>query len=476
MNVGVRAGIYLGGDRLTVAVVARRGGVQCFAVELEDLPGAHLKTELDARQLRLKRIRLGLARPLVTVKALELPRAEGGQFAEMVAFELERHVPFPPEDMRFDWTTLTGTAKGPVRILVVAAERRTVEGALRVLEEPRIKPAALTVACHDLPALLARRSKVRSAIWAHRTGESIDLLCLAQRRIQLSRTVPSGDGDALAADVAATLSLLGWTECDAIWASGDGVDELLASPALERLAASVTAPPWSPAVEAMLPSLPADDQGRATLALAVALGSQRPVLNLLPVETRPRTFSSGQLVTAGMVALTVALGTGLVLAQAYKQQRYATQLSDALGKLDPDVKAIERLSAEVAQKRRLLETVQSIEKADVRPLPIMRELTERLPQDAWLRTLSMDKLGLEITGQAAAANQLIPLLESSPSLVRVEFTAPVTKAGDKEQFRIKAAWKSAAPPEAPQPTPPTGTKPSVPSGRAPVRPGAAQSR
>ena len=97
----------------------------------------------------------------------------------------------------------------------------------------------------------------------------------------------------------------------------------------------------------------------------------------------------------------------------------------------------------MAQKRRLLETVQSIEKADVRPLPIMRELTERLPPDAWLRTFSMDKQGLEITGQAAAANQLIPLLESSPSLVRVEFTAPVTKAGDKEQFRIKAAWKSA---------------------------------
>ena len=61
----------------------------------------------------------------------------------------------------------------------------------------------------------------------------------------------------------------------------------------------------------------------------------------------------------------------------------------------------------------------------------------------------MDKQGLEITGQAAAANQLIPLLESSASLVRVEFTAPVTKAGDKEQFRIKAAWKSRAAPGGP---------------------------
>jgi general secretion pathway protein L len=476
MIMGVRAGIYLSGDQLTVAVAARRGGVQCFTVELEDLPGAHLKTELDARQLRPRRIRLGLARPLVTVKALELPRADGGQFAEMVAFELERHVPFLPEDMRFDWTTLPGTAKGLVRILVVAAERRTVEGALRLLEEPHIKPAALTVACHDLPALLARRWKVRAAVWAHRAGGSIDLICLRQGRIHLSRTVPAGDGEALAADVAATLSLLGWTECDAIWASGDGADELLASPALEQLAASVTAPPWSPAVEAMLPGLPAEDQGRATLALAVALGFQRPSLNLLSIELRPRTFSSGQLVTAGMVVITVALGAGLVAGQAYKEQRYATQLSDALRKLDPDVKAVERLSAERAQKRRLLETVQSIEKADVRPLAIMRELTERLPPDAWLRTFSMDKQGLEITGQAAAANQLIPLLESSTSLVRVEFTAPVTKAGDKEQFRIKAAWKSPAPAEPPQPTPPTAARPAASPGRAPTRPGAAQGR
>ena len=479
MIIGVRAGIYLGGDRLTVAVTARRGGVQCFTVELEDLPGAHLKTELDARQLRPKRMRLGMARPLVTVKTLELPRAEGGQLSEMVAFELERHVPFPPEDMRFDWMTLSGTAKGPVRILVVATERRTVEGALRLLEEPRIKAAALTVACHDLPALLARRSKVRAAVWAHRAGGSIDLLCLGQGRIELSRTVPAGDGEALAADIAATLSLLGWPECDAIWASGDGADELLASPALEQLAASVTAPPWSPAVAAMLPGLPADDLGRATLALAVALGSQRPSLNLLSVELRPRTFSSGQLVTAGMVAITLALGAGLVLGQGYKHQRYAAQLSDALRKLDPDVKAVERLSAELAQKKRLLETVQSIEKADVRPLPIMRELTERLPQDAWLRTFSMDKQGLEITGQAAAANQLIPLLENSPSLARVEFTAPVTKAGDKEQFRIKAAWKATPPPETPPstpPTPPTGARPPASSGRPAARPGAVQGR
>jgi len=474
MMLGLRAGAYLGNDQLTVVIAGGRGGVQHFAVPLDDLPGAHLKAELDTRQLGPRRIRLGLARALVTVKAIELPRADGGQLADMVGFELERHVPFPPEDVRFDWAPLASAAAGSVRVLVTACERRTVDGALRLLEEPRLKPAALTVACHDLPALLARRTKTPRVVWVHRHGGAADLVCLAEGRPEISRTVPAADAAALADEVAATVTLLGWGECDGIWVSGDDADELLASVALDQLAASVSEPPWSPAAQALLAGLPQNDSGRAVLALAVALGSRRPELNLLPVELRPRTFSAGQLVTTGMVGLTALLGLALVVGQGYTHQRYAARVSEAIRQLDPEVKAVERLAAELAQKKRLLEAIATIERIDVRPLPIMRELTERLPQDAWLRTLSMDKQGLEITGQAGAANQLIPLLENSPSLTRVEFTAPVTKAGDKEQFRIKAAWKSPPRPEppvaAPRPAPP-GPAPRATAPR-PAPPGA----
>jgi len=119
-----------------------------------------------------------------------------------------------------------------------------------------------------------------------------------------------------------------------------------------------------------------------------------------------------------------------------------------------------------------VDTIETIEKTDIRALPILRELTERIPAEAWLRTLSMDKQGLEITGQASAANQLIPLLENSPYLTSVEFTAPVTKAGDKEQFRIKAAWKPAPKPvdaTAKASAPTTGVKPRPAAGDAASR-------
>ena len=460
--MGPRAGLYLRDDRLTVVVTsARRGSVDCFALEPGELPGARLKSELETRQIKLRGMRVGLARPLLTVKTLELPPARGAQLTEMVAFELERHVPFPPEDMRFDFVPLPGAAKGPLRVLVVACERRTVEGALRLLEEPRLKPWALTAACHDLPALLSRRQRTRLVVWGHRAGGATDLVCLNHGRLELSRTVPVKDGDELAKEVAATLHLLGWRGCDAIWISGDEAPDFLAAPALAELDAPVTEPPFKPAARALIERLPEEDLGAAMLAVAVALGSRRPVLNLLPKDLRPRTFSPEQVVTAGTATLTGLLGLALVVGQGYQQHRYADQLSGAIRALDPEVKSVEALSKELAQKKRLLGTIQAVERSDVRALPILKELTERIPQEAWLRTLNMDKQGIEITGQAGAANQLIPLLENSPSLAGVEFTAPVTKAGDKEQFRIKAAWKNV--PKPPEP----GAKPQTPAPPSP---------
>src|SRR5262249_6882101 len=210
-----RAGIYLADQQLMVAVASRRGGVPCFAVELGEAPGARLKTELDTRQIRLSRARFGLSRGLVTVKALDLPPAEGAQLSGMVAFELERHVPFPPEDMRFDFAPLPGTPTSPSRVLGTACERRTVEGALRLLEESRLKPAALTVACHDLPALLSRGGRAGSVVWAHRTGGAVDLVCLLRGRLHLSRAVPAAGEEALANDIHSTLPLPGRADCDA---------------------------------------------------------------------------------------------------------------------------------------------------------------------------------------------------------------------------------------------------------------------
>jgi Fimbrial assembly protein (PilN) len=112
---------------------------------------------------------------------------------------------------------------------------------------------------------------------------------------------------------------------------------------------------------------------------------------------------------------------------------------------------------------------------------VLRELTDLLPSDAWLTTISLDNKGVELTGQAAAASGLIPVLENSPRFARVEFASPVTRGRDKEQFRIRAAWETptaasdsgpggasaAVTPPPVAPPPPAAGAPSAPPAASP---------
>ena len=463
-----RLGLSLDNGRLTVVALTGRDRLEHFVGEGVEDPASALAAELRARELPARRIRVGLDRTLVIVKTLDLPRAGGGDLGEMVGFELERHVPFPPEEVRFDWTELPSTADQPRRVLVAACERHAVEHPLSLLAGAKRRPAALSVACHDLPALLPRDLPAQRAVWAHRHGRSTDLLFLDGRTLLMSRRVIVQDAGELAREIQRSLALVRWSHCEALWLSGDEAAAWLAAPRLAAaLGAPVSPPPYAPTQAARVVALP--PEGAALLALAVAAGSPRPVLNLLPAERRPWTLSRAELVTIATASLTVLLGASLLFAQNYQTERYLNRLSQEIRRLGPDVQTVEGLSAQLGRKRQLLATFQAVQADGIRALPALRELTELLPQDAWIQALSMDAQGVEITGQANAASQLIPILENSSRLAGVEFTSPVTRTQDKDQFRLKAAWKAESSAAA-VPAPTVGRRPRDTTSSAPAAP------
>jgi len=438
-----RLGIVVFADRLSV-VMARSGKVLTnFVVSSAENPAAALRAELATRRLRGRRARLGLARNLVTVKPLELPATSEADVRQMVQFEIDRHVPYGAEETAFDFVPLS-TADGRRRVLVVAAERRLVDRALRVATDGRLRPVAVTVATHDLASLLARGAP-RRAVWAHRAGEVTDLLVLNGRTVLLSRSLPAVEGEALAAEIRATLALLRWDTYNALWISGDDADRHLASPAIRALGIS-SGPPLLSAVARRALSTSRDTlDGSGWLATAVALGRGRRRLNLLPLALRPRRLKVGHVLTVALVVITTALGITTAVMQGLRDEERLAKLETEIRRLDSQVTSIERLRKELERRRKLLAIVLTAETGGLQPLPILRELTDTLPPDAWLTTLSLDQNGVEMTGQAAAASTLIPLLENSPRLERVEFASPVTRGRDKEQFRIKAVWETPTP-------------------------------
>ncbi|PYN96354.1 MAG: hypothetical protein DMD91_21825 [Candidatus Rokuibacteriota bacterium] len=454
------------GDRFVAGVVHGRR-VEAFVVTGEN-PTEALRAEIEQRKFPVRTVALGLPRSSVTVKPIELPSV-GGEIRQMVSFELERHLPFPSDDASFDYIMLpedraTGaTSPAGRQVVIAAADRRVVDGALRIAEDAKLRPISLTVASHNLPALVERRPRGEKVVWIHRAGETSELLVLIGGTIALSRSVAGTDAATVVAEVQRSFTLIRWRGCDAVWVSGDAQPEVTA--ALTERGMTVSEPPYTARARTMLATVTDSPRGVLELALAVAAGRVRP-LELLPAALRPRRLTRAQLVTVGFAAATVLLAVGALVAPGWRENRRLAEIDTRIAKLDPEVRSTERVLQDLERNRRLLATIQTLETGTVRPLPLLRELTELLPNDAWLTLLSADTKGVELTGQASAAAALIPLLENSPRLERVEFSSPVTRGRDKEQFRIRASWEG---------SPGAATAPPAPAGAQPRRPSAAAS-
>ncbi len=432
-----RLGLVLRGDRL-VAAVTHGPRLETFSVEAEQ-PAAALRAELDQRRLAPRTIAIGLARTSVTVKPIELPSI-AGDVRDMVKFELERHLPYGAEEASFDWVPLPddreGAGTGSRQVVIAAADRRVMDAALRLAEEAQLRPVSITVATHNLPALVTRQRQGH-IVWIHRLGDNLELLFLAGSNLVLSRVL-SIDSN-IADEVRRSFGPIRWRSCDAVWASGDAVGETLE--AVGELGVPAGEPPYRDDVRTQLHALPEDSRSELMLALAVASAGRGRPLELLAPALRPRHLTRSQMITGGLAAAAVLLGIVALMAPGYRASRQLSSVNAQIARLDTEVRAVEKVLDELGRRRRLLALIQSIESSTVRPLPVLRDLTELLPTDAWLTMLSLDTKGVELTGQAQAAASLIPLLENSARLERVEFSSPVTRGRDREQFRIRAAWE-----------------------------------
>ena len=176
----LRLAVVMLGDRLGVAAIDR-DRLETFTIDAEH-PGAALRAELDARSLAARTVAIGLARSTVTVKPIDLPAVAGGA-QDMVKFELERHLPFPADDAAFDFAPLPPEPDVEVvpgegtRVLIAAADRRLIDSALRLAEEAKLRPVSITVASHDLLALVETDRQHR-IVWLHRNGDTAELLLL----------------------------------------------------------------------------------------------------------------------------------------------------------------------------------------------------------------------------------------------------------------------------------------------------------
>ncbi|HLE44617.1 MAG TPA: PilN domain-containing protein [Methylomirabilota bacterium] len=472
-------GLALHEDRLDGVVVRRRlrqsRVVGHFSLEMGEAAEAALRVKLHELGVRSRRVHVGIPRRRAVVKVIELPAVAGADLRRMVGFELERHLPFPAGDALFDFHLLEAQPDRPVRVLLVAVERRVFERVSQFLREAGLVPRLVDVTIHSLAALAARSSGERreGRVVLQVEDAEAELVVVRQGQPILSRAFPvppngKERGHALAEELRRSLATLRAEDREAVTeviALGTGA---LAVTDWAELPLHTTIP-----VPAGVSGMPEDR--RLVPALAMALRRPHHGLlrtNLMPDELRPKPFRWPLAVTAGLAAATLLLALAIPAVTLIRDERRLDAIDATLARLAPQVREVEQVAGAVERARREVETLRSFEAQHLRVLPLLRELTELLPQDVWLTNLSADRKGFELAGFANAASQLIPLLEASPALERAEFTSPVTKGRDREQFRLKAGWERlpGTPPPADGTGSPPARQPALPSPPRPSKP------
>lgn len=96
------------------------------------------------RLAKADQVILGIPRHDVVCRFIDVPNVGEDQLDGLLAFEIERHVPFPVEEACYSYRIVSSS--GPTsRILIMAAKRRTVEEALARVERLGIIPTAVDV-------------------------------------------------------------------------------------------------------------------------------------------------------------------------------------------------------------------------------------------------------------------------------------------------------------------------------------------
>jgi Tfp pilus assembly protein PilN len=104
-----------------------------------------------------------------------------------------------------------------------------------------------------------------------------------------------------------------------------------------------------------------------------------------------------------------------------------------------EVRKVENLKKDIGALESEISSITDFKENRPMALSILKELTTILPKPAWLTRVRITETTVEIEGYASAATELLPKLETSKYLQKVEFASPTFRDArmNADRFSIK---------------------------------------
>ncbi|MDZ7698198.1 MAG: pilus assembly protein PilM [Deltaproteobacteria bacterium] len=405
--------------------------------------GQVVQTFLDKHKISSATYYLGIPREKAIVRYAEFPLVVKENLRGSLRYELEKYVPFPADELYFDYQVISEDKKSEkLRLVLLAVKREFIDAYISLLKHSSLRLSGIEVSSTALSNFFAAlpepiENDAYSVIYGRDGG--IELALLKSGFLSHSRPfqVFQGDPDSV------SQVMQGLRRIKEELKDHEGPLKTVVCN-VEGMSTLLSGLKEDEAFDVRLFDFSSTNVPSADLIPAYGLAlkgiQDLPTdVNLLPSEMRKKPNKLGYYTMFGLAGLVMVLALGWIGGMIFNTQRYVKQLDHELGRLQAQAANLEQTEAECNRIKQRIDALNPLRRNRLAALDVIKELSGRIPKNAWLLRLTYsDKDNkIQIEGWADSASELIPALDDSPIFRDVGFLSSITKNREgNERFRI----------------------------------------
>ena len=412
-------------------------------------PESRLKTAatfindfIQSQEITSTDIFIGIPREPAIVRTVVLPLAVKEDLRSTLTYEMEKYVPIPVGDVVFDYQILSeDKSLNQLKLLLTVIKKSDLEPYLELIRECGIGVSGLEIRSTALVNLVSSSLKTaaphytQTLVYIDDHGFEIDRM--EGNRLTASKLIRTGiDPDTVCRRLKEEVK-----QPDAhgdrsdnqplVWICGPGLNR----PQGRRLTDDPDA-----GLQAVSPDQYRVPSQELMVAAGLAMKGVHDVTmqaNLLPLQMRKRPNKIGLYTMIVLSVLVVLSGIAWGGNFYMRQRRTVDALNSEIHRLSREISSIDSIKVESDAIQQRVDYLVQLQHDSVNVLEVMKSLTLKIPETAWIKDFSFNEKGFKIDGLAESASELIPLIEDSPWFQDVAFLSAITKDKEgKERFRI----------------------------------------
>jgi general secretion pathway protein L len=394
------------------------------------------------RELKvLKRyVTLSIPKEWIIIRTADLPSAVKSNIGDVVAYELDRLTPFSSESAYYDFKILSET-EDKLTIIIVAARADLINQYLNALLAENIFVERVTVNLSGLGTLCSYMDFASDFICLDVDPHGYEGGFVRSGRVVMAfggifpESSPAEKAGLIAGGVGPAVSLARSLKITpTALAYTKGKDDMPLSLSLGMPVKALSGDDVRLKLSASLD----DFSYNAVGAALESLWPEAKGFNILGKGLEAK-ITVPKAATLVLIILLLASWIPYVILPLQREQKRLQEINRQISIRKEEVKKVEALKKEVDAVAAELAAIDNFKANNPMSLVLLKELTTSLPKSVWLTRSRITETTMELEGYANSASEVLPKLEQSKRLKKVEFASPTIRdaRANADRFVIK---------------------------------------